>query len=132
MDREGFRAVQLYEVDMEVGGDREGYWAVMRFEDRKGKLHKKEIRRERKADKNGNVLQAAVEAFEALKVPCEVRLFTDCTYLLNPLRQGWLARWEAAGWKNADGKQVQNAGQWRRLCAAMAWHGVTHCTRGAE
>ena len=52
----------MYEVDIEIGGSPEGYWVMMRFEDQKGKLHRKEFRKERKADKNSNVLQAALEA----------------------------------------------------------------------
>ena len=52
----------MYEVDIGIGGDREGYWALLRFEDRQGKPHRKEIRQEREADKNSNLLQAAVVA----------------------------------------------------------------------
>ena len=121
----------MYEVDMEIGGSPEGYWVMMRFEDQKGKLHRKEFRKERKADKNSNVLQAALEAFLILRVPCEVNVFTESGHVLEPIRNGWLAKWEHNGWKNAEGKPVKNAGQWQKLSAVMAWHYITlHGAKG--
>lgn len=114
----------MYEVDIGIGGDREGYWALLRFEDRQGKPHRKEIRQEREADKNSNLLQAAVEAFQTLRVACVVNLITDSSYIINPLSLGWLARWEINGWRNSSGKLIRNAGQWRLLSEAMAGHRV--------
>lgn len=116
--------MEMYEVDMEIGGSREGYWALLRFEDRRGRPHRKEIRGEREADKNSNLLQAAVEAFRALQVACVVNLFTDSGYIINPLSRGWLAKWEANGWRNSSGKQVKYAGQWQQLSQAAAGHRV--------
>ena len=100
----------MYEIDMEIGGDRKGYWALLRFEDRQGKPHRREIKKSRKADKNSNVLQAAVEAFQVLKRPCVVNLFTESDYILNPMGQGWLAKWETNGWRNSAGKRRTVAG----------------------
>lgn len=121
----------MYEVDVEIGGSRKGYWAVLWFEDRQGKPHRREIHREREADKNSNVLQAAVEAFQVLRVACEVNLFTDSDYIINPLSQGWLAKWETNGWRNSSGKLVRNAGQWQQLSMAAAGHRITpHIKKG--
>lgn len=114
----------MYEIDMEIGGDRKGYWALLRFEDRQGKPHRREIKKSREADKNSNVLQAAVEAFQVLKRPCVVNLFTESDYLLNPIGQGWLAKWETNGWRNSAGKQIKNAGQWQALSMAAAGHRI--------
>ena len=115
----------MYEVNMELGGSSDGYWAMLRFEDRKGKLHKKEFKKERRADKNTNVLQAVLEAFQILRVPCEVHLFTEAGHVLEPMRNGWLAKWEAKGWKNSEGKPVKNAELWKRLSIELAWHQIT-------
>lgn len=115
----------MYEVDVEAGGSREEYWAVLEFTDRKGRPHRKEIRKKRKADKNSNILQAAVEAFQVLRVPCEVNLYIDSEYVLTPLRQRWIAAWETNGWRNARGKPIKNVDQWQQLSVAMAWHYVT-------
>ena len=38
--------MKMYEIDMEIGGDRKGYWALLRFEDRQGKPHRREIKKE--------------------------------------------------------------------------------------
>lgn len=123
----------MYEVDMEIGGSQEGYWAVLRFEDQKGKIHKKEFRKERKAEKNSNVLHAALEAFKILRIPCEVNIFTESAHVLEPIRNGWLAKWENNGWKNSQGQQVKNAELWKRLSIEMAWHYITlHGGKGEE
>ena len=122
----------MYEVDMEIGGSPEGYWAMLRFEDRKGKLHKKEFRKERKADKSANVLQAVLEAFQILRVPCEVLLFTESGHVLDPIKNGWLAKWESRGWKNAEGKPVKNAEVWKRLAIELAWHHTTLHEEGLQ
>ena len=114
----------MYEIDMEIGGDRKGYWALLRFEDRQGKPHRREIKKSRKADKNSNVLQAAVEAFQVLKRPCVVNLFTESDYILNPMGQGWLAKWETNGWRNSAGKRIKNVGQWQALSMAAAGHRI--------
>lgn len=39
-------------------------------------------------------LLAAVEALRALKVPCQVELYSDSAYLINAWKQGWLANWQ--------------------------------------
>ena len=122
----------MYEVDMEIGGSPEGYWAMLRFEDRKRKLHKKEFRKERKADKSANVLQAVLEAFQILRVPCEVHLFTESGHVLDPIKNGWLAKWESRGWKNAEGKPVKNAEVWKRLAIELAWHHTTLHEEGLQ
>ena len=49
----------------------------------------------------------AISAFEILKRPMRVRLFTDSNYL----RQGittWLPAWKSRGWRTADKKPVKN------------------------
>jgi ribonuclease HI len=53
-------------------------------------------------------LTAAIEALQALKEPCQVRLVTDSEYL----RQGitkWLAGWKAKGWmKTLKSRRARN------------------------
>ncbi len=68
-------------------------------------------------------LVAAIEALEALRRPCRVKLATDSTYVKNGITQ-WLAGWKRRGWKTADGKPVKNVDLWRRLEQAVSRHEV--------
>lgn len=68
-------------------------------------------------------LEAAIQALETLKRPCEVILTTDSQYV----RQGitsWLANWKRNGWKTASRQPVKNADLWERLDRAVAHHRV--------
>ena len=68
-------------------------------------------------------LTAAIEALEALRRPCRVRLSTDSTYLKNGITQ-WIPAWKRRDWKTADRKPVKNVDLWRRLERAASPHEV--------
>lgn len=50
-------------------------------------------------------LSAAIEALETLKEPCIVHLYSDSSYLVNAINEGWLKRWTANNWKTAAKKK---------------------------
>ena len=64
-----------------------------------------------------------IEALEALRRPCRVRLVTDSAYLTHGITQG-LGRWKRTGWRTADRKSVRNTDLWRRLDEAASLHDV--------
>ena len=68
-------------------------------------------------------LTAAIEALEALRRPCRVRLSTDSTYVKNGITQ-WIEGWKRKGWKTRNGKPVKNVDLWRRLDRAASPHRV--------
>lgn len=68
-------------------------------------------------------LTAAIEALEALRRPCRVRLATDSTYVRNGITR-WLAGWKRRGWKTADRRPVKNVDLWRRLERAASLHDI--------
>ena len=63
-------------------------------------------------------MTAAIIALEALKRPCQVRLYTDSQYLRDGIMT-WLRGWKARGWRTADKKPVKNIDLWQRLDAAV-------------
>lgn len=68
-------------------------------------------------------LEAAIQALDALKRPCEIVLTTDSQYV----RQGitsWLDNWKRNGWKTASRQPVKNADLWERLDRSAARHRV--------
>jgi ribonuclease HI len=70
-------------------------------------------------------LMALVEAFRALKQPCELSIHTDSKYLLGGLSKGWLKGWKKKGWKTASGSQVQNRDLWETLDSLLSKHKAT-------
>jgi ribonuclease HI len=68
-------------------------------------------------------LMAAIEALNALKKPCQVRLHTDSKYVMDGLTK-WMANWKRRGWKTAENKPVKNVDLWQALDEAAKRHQV--------
>ena len=103
-----------------------GWGAILTFGDREKELKGSEAH----TTNNRMELMAAIAAFEALKRPCTVDLYTDSQYLRGGIT-GWINGWKRNGWRTADKKPVKNVDLWRRLDAALARHEVNwHWVRG--
>lgn len=75
-------------------------------------------------------LQAAIEALNALKQPCEVELWTDSEYLRLGITR-WMNAWKRRGWRTIEGQPVKNQDLWRALGQAASRHVVHwHWIRG--
>ena len=96
-----------------------GWGAVLRYGKREREIHGGE----RRTTNNRMELTAAIEALEALRRPCEVRLTTDSKYLKDGISQ-WIHNWKRNGWRTAARKPVKNADLWQRLDRALAGHTV--------
>ncbi len=70
-------------------------------------------------------LTAAIQALSALREPCEVRLYSDSSYLVNAFSQRWLENWQRHGWLKSDKKPVENQDLWRELLRLTGVHAVT-------
>ena len=46
---------------------------------------------------------------------CEITIYSDSAYCLNPINQGWIYTWKANGWKTKDGSDVKNQELWQEL-----------------
>ena len=93
-----------------------GYFAYrLETVDRAGRLHEKEeFGEEQEITANQLALVAMYRAFEELKKPCEVEVYTDSLYLRGNFVTN-LANWTLNSWLNAKGEPVANGGLWRRL-----------------
>jgi len=86
--------------------------------------HRRELSGGAPATTNNRMeLQAAIEALNALKWPCEVALHTDSKYVRDGITK-WLAGWKRNGWRTKAREPVKNADLWRQLEAAVARHKV--------
>ncbi len=68
-------------------------------------------------------LMAAIQALEALKRPCPVKLNTDSKYVLQGITE-WMNNWKKRDWKTASKKPVKNEDLWRRLDMAIQQHDI--------
>lgn len=69
-------------------------------------------------------LRAAIEALQALRKPCRVRLHSDSAYLVNCFQQRWYENWIRNGWKNRSKKPVENRDLWEELLRLASVHEV--------
>ena len=96
-----------------------GWGAVIRYGEREKELSGGEPL----TTNNRMELMAAIEALNALKRPCRVKLSTDSRYVMDGLTK-WLKGWQRNGWKTADKKPVKNADLWQALIDAAARHRI--------
>ena len=69
-------------------------------------------------------LQAAIEALNALKEPCEVEFYTDSEYVKKGV-ESWIHGWKLNCWRTRAKQPVKNEDLWRALDAAGQKHRVT-------
>lgn len=69
-------------------------------------------------------LLAVIHALESLSRPCWVMVHTDSEYVLKGYSE-WLPSWLRRGWKNREGKPIQNKDLWERLIEAGRCHDIT-------
>jgi ribonuclease HI len=76
-------------------------------------------------------LIAVIESLKALKEPCRVKIISDSAYVVNCFKHKWYESWIAKGWKNSQGKKVENQELWEELLHLMTIHQVFYQkTRG--
>ena len=75
-------------------------------------------------------LRAAIEALNALKRPCKVKLSIDSTYVKDGITK-WIFGWQKNGWRTAARKPVKNADLWQDLLRAVEPHQIEwHWVKG--
>lgn len=99
--------------------------AIVEFIDRNGKSHIRQQRIRIDQDtRNALVLKICNAAMRLLLKPCEITLYTDCEYLANAHRQGWVKKWQQDGWKRANGKPPANVEDWKQFLMLAEIHKI--------
>jgi ribonuclease HI len=95
--------------------------------------HEKELSGHSPATTNNRMeMTAVIEALNALKGPCEVKLHTDSKYVIDGITK-WIFGWQKNGWKNSQKKDVLNADLWQALLDAKRRHKVSwHWVKGHD
>ena len=65
-------------------------------------------------------LLAAVRGLEAVKKPCETELYSDSSYLVNAINNGWLENWQRNNWRTSAKSDVKNRDLWEQIAALNA------------
>lgn len=69
-------------------------------------------------------LLAVITGLEALKINCDVTLYTDSQYVVNSINKKWLESWKKHNWIKSNGKRVTNIDLWERLIPLLSKHNV--------
>ena len=67
-------------------------------------------------------IMAAVKALNELNQSCNVDIFSDSAYLVDAHNKGWLAKWQANGWKHRDKNGKLTEAESRHI---VTWHKVS-------
>jgi ribonuclease HI len=121
------KKVIIYTDGSCLGNPGKGGWgAILQFG-----AHTKEISGGALDTTNNRMeMQAAIEAFNALKEPCEIEIYTDSTYVMKGVTE-WMRAWKNNGWKNAERKPVKNADLWAEMDVAITRHKINwHWVKG--
>lgn len=102
-----------------------GYGTILRYKDKSGQYHEKELTAGYKLTTNNRMeLLAVIVGLEALKKPCRVKICSDSKYFIDAFEQKWLDGWIKNNWKTAGKKPVKNVDLWKRLLEAKEKHDV--------
>lgn len=70
-------------------------------------------------------LFAIINALMQLKEPCDVTLYSDSAYSLDPFFKDWITKWQNQNWKTLSGEAVKNVDLWKALLIEVNKHKVT-------
>ena len=68
-------------------------------------------------------LTAVIKAFNQLKRPCRIKVFTDSVYVVKGMTE-WLPGWIKRNWLNSQKKTVLNRDLWEMLAGLSKSHQV--------
>lgn len=115
------KQVEIYTDGACSGNPGPGGWAAVLFYEN----NQKEISGAVPESTNQRMeLQAAIEALQLLKYPCQVKLYSDSAYLINAFQQNWFKKWLTNGWRNSQAKPVENRELWEKLLELDAMHQI--------
>jgi len=104
-----------------------GYGVILRF----GKQEKELSGFEENTTNNRMELTGVIKGLEQLKEPCEVKIFTDSSYVVNWIEKGWAEKWRQSNWLKADKKKAENSDLWEKLLDLLKKHKVKfHWVKG--
>jgi ribonuclease HI len=68
-------------------------------------------------------LKGVIEGLRAIKEPCEVKIISDSSYVVNGINS-WLKGWIAKGWVNSSKQPVKNQDLWEDYVTVSTPHNI--------
>ena len=111
------KEIEIYTDGACSGNPGPGGWgAILKYNGREKVLSGGE----KETTNNRMELLAVICALEALKEPCQVKLYSDSTYVVNAISQGWLQNWQLNSWRTSGRDSVKNIELWQRLIPLLS------------
>jgi len=115
------KAIEIYTDGACSGNPGPGGYGIVLLHE----AHRKEISAAYKKTTNNRMeILAAIVALEALKEPCNVKLYSDSKYLVDAIEKGWVMRWRANSWMRNRNDAALNVDLWERLLPLLDVHNV--------
>ena len=65
---------------------------------------------------NGAEILAIVSALRRIKQEkLTLDIYTDCAYVANAIKNGWITKWQQNNWNNEKGKEISNRELWEEM-----------------
>ena len=77
-----------------------------------------------KTTNNRMEILAAIVGLEALNQRCQVTVYSDSKYIVDPIEKGWARKWREQGWRLTTRGKALNADLWNRLLNLCDSHDV--------
>lgn len=104
---------------------RGGYGVLLIYYAPSGKEYRHEMSAGYELTTNNRMeLLAVIKGLEALRRPCDVRVYSDSSYVCDGFNKGWINGWRRKGWRTSSGRTVKNRDLWERLWDAAQGHNV--------
>ena len=76
-------------------------------------------------------LLAVIKGLSAIKIPCQVDVYTDSKYVVDAINKGWAVRWKQNNWKRNKRDYALNPDLWEKLLNLIDTHKTTfHWLKG--
>jgi ribonuclease HI len=112
--------VEIYADGACKGNPGPGGWgAILMFADKERPLYGGEAL----TTNNRMELTAVIRALEALKRPCDIKIYTDSSYVQKGITE-WVHNWKLRNWRTADKKPVKNDDLWKLLDSLVQTHNI--------
>lgn len=69
-------------------------------------------------------LFAIIQGLRQLKEKCDVTIYSDSAYSINPFLQNWIVDWQLKDWRTASNSDVKNVDLWKSLLIEVEKHNV--------
>ena len=114
------REVEIWTDGACKGNPGPGGWGVLL---KSGKHEKELFGGQLETTNNQMELTAVIKALGALNESCQVKLYTDSTYVMKGMTQ-WINGWKANRWLTSSKKPVKNVELWQELDTQVQRHNI--------